>query len=301
MSEKASIMIYNRVTGRLEPEVVLGEGFVRFLYETASGRFLASAIFKRRLFSKMFGLFQDTRVSARKIRKVAADLSIDLSEAEQVPEDFKSFNDFFTRSLKREARPIDPDPSVVVSPCDARLLAFPGVDQGAPFSVKGSEFCLDALLGDAQLASEYAGGTLLIYRLCPADYHRFHFPESGVPGPVKTMNGPLHSVNPIALAGGMRILDSNLRQQTLIEAGNKAGRICMVEIGAMCVGSIVQTFKPGVPIERGDEKGMFRFGGSTVVVLYEPGRVRMDGDILDHSKKSIETFVRLGTSVGSYS
>jgi phosphatidylserine decarboxylase len=300
MSGKQPIMIFNRASGRMEPEVVMGEGGVRFLYESALGRVLGSILFKRRLFSRFMGRIQDTRSSARKIRETAARLSIDLEECEKAPEDYESFNAFFTRRLKEGARPVDASPEAVISPCDARMLALPRVDAGTDLVVKGSRFRLETLLSDARLAARYEGGSLLIYRLCPADYHRFHFPESGLPGPVRILNGPLHSVNPIALGTGLRILESNLRHCTGIETGNGTGAICMVEIGAMCVGSIVQTFEPGAAVERGAEKGMFRFGGSTVVVIYEAGRMRVDEDILHHSREGVETLVRMGTSVGAY-
>ena len=297
---ESAILVYNRATGSLEREIVMGERFVRLLYGNAVGRFLGETIFKRRVFSKLFGKLQDTRFSARKIVRIARELGIDLAEVERKPEEFRSFNDFFTRTLKREARPIDPAPGKVISPCDGRLLAYEHVDRARRITVKGSRLDLDRLLGRRGLAEEYSGGTMLVYRLCPADYHRFHFPESGVPGPAVRMRGPLHSVNPIALSTGKKILDRNERRRTLIETGNGAGTICMVEVGAMCVGSIVQTYRPGVPVKRGEEKGLFRFGGSTVIVLYERGLVSVDEDIVEHSGKGIETLVRVGTAVGAY-
>lgn len=284
----------------MEPEIVLGEGFLRFLYGNPFGRFLGNSLFKRLFFSRLFGRIQDRRFSRWKIEKVAARLNIDLSEAEKGPGEFENFNDFFTRALKRGARPVDEDPSTVISPCDARMLACPRIERGARISVKGNEFDAADLLDDGEIASRYEGGALLIYRLCPADYHRFHFPEACLPGSPTMIMGHLHSVNPIALQSGIPILDTNLRHRTLLDAGERAGSIAMVEIGAMCVGSVVQTHKPDVSVERGDEKGMFRFGGSTVIVLYEAGRIHVDEDILQHSREGVETYVKLGTRVGSY-
>lgn len=292
------IMVYDRATGQTEPEIVLGEAYVRLLYGNIFGRLLAEGIFKRRLFSCLYGRLQDSASSARKIANVARELRIDLSEAQKPIEEYRSFNDFFTRGLKRAARLIDPDPAAVISPCDARLLAYPRIHAAMDVNVKGSELSLRSLLADTALASRYTGGAMLVYRLCPADYHRFHFPEAGTPDPALRIDGHLHSVNPMALGTGLRILESNLRERTLLHTDG--GTICTVEIGAMCVGSIVQTFAPGDPVSRGDQKGMFRFGGSTVIVLYEPGRVRVDEDILRNSREGLETLVKLGMRVGSY-
>jgi phosphatidylserine decarboxylase len=292
------IMVFNRETGSLEPEIVMGEGWIRFLYENRVGGLLADFVLKRRAFSRFYGRLQDRPSSAAKIQKFAKDLGIDLSEAEKPAAEYASFNDFFSRALKKEVRPIDPSRDVVVSPCDARLLALPDLDMDAPIEIKGGRFDLAALLDDAELAERYRGGTLFIYRLCPADYHRFHFPESCVPGFPAILDGPLHSVNPIALASGFEILDANLRHRTLLDTRSGLGTVIMIEIGAMCVGSVEQTFVPEVPATRGDEKGLFRFGGSTVAVLYPPGKVEVDQDILDHSAQDIETLVKLGMKVG---
>ncbi|MHC4942595.1 MAG: phosphatidylserine decarboxylase [Planctomycetota bacterium] len=292
------IMVYNRETGSLESEIVLGEGWIRLLYENRLGGLVANILLKRRAFSRLYGRLQDRSASAAKIRRFAADLGIDLSEAEKPVEDYQCFNDFFSRALKKEARPIDHSPGIVISPCDARLLVLPDLDMKAPIRVKGGCFDLAALLDDAALAEEYHGGTLFLYRLCPVDYHRFHFPERCVPGFPTALNGDLHSVNPIALAAGMKILDANLRHRTLLDTDSGLGRVAMVEIGAMCVGSVKQTFVPNVPAERGDEKGMFRFGGSTVAVLYMPGKVEADQDILEQSGRDLETLVKLGMTVG---
>lgn len=284
----------------MEQETVLGEGFVRLLYETTYGRLLGGMIFRRRSFSKLYGIFQNQSSSRRKIAKVAESLGIDLEEAELPPESFPHFNAFFARTLKKEARPVDPDPAKLISPCDARLLVFPGIDRGRAIEVKGGAFDLEKLLDSEELASRFSGGDLFIYRLCPADYHRFHFPEDCRPGFTEVIDGPLHSVNPIALASKIPILDTNLRHLTLMDTEGPKGTVAMIEVGAMCVGSIVQTYVPQVPAKRGDEKGMFLFGGSTVIVIYEPGIVSIDEDLMEHSRDHIETLVKLGMTLGKF-
>jgi phosphatidylserine decarboxylase len=298
MEHEPPIMVYNRATGALEREVVLGERFVRLLYERRAGRALAAAVFSRRWFSRLYGRLQDSPQSARKVAPCARALGIDLAEAAR--REFTSFNDFFTRALAPGVRPIPADPDLVIAPCDARLLALDAIAPATRFGVKAARLDLATLLDDEALAARYAGGTLCLYRLCLADYHRFHFPEACTPGPAAAIAGRLHSVNPIALATGMRILETNLRHRTLLEAGGRAGTVCMLEVGAMCVGSVVQTYAPGAPAARGAEKGMFRFGGSTVIVLYEPGRVRLDADIAERSRVETETRVRLGMQIGRY-
>ncbi len=298
MAADRPIMVYNRATGALEREIVLGERFVRLLYESRLGRLAARTVLSRRWFSRLCGRLQDSPRSARRIASTVAALRVDLGDAART--DFASFNDFFTRALRPGARPVPDDPGVVISPCDARLLAMPVIAPATRFMVKAAPLDLAALLGDGALCALYTGGTLCIYRLCPADYHRFHFPEACVPGTAATIAGRLHSVNPIALTAGLRILDANLRHRTMLAAGARAGTICMLEIGAMCVGSIVQTYAPGAPAARGAEKGMFRFGGSTVIVLYEPGRVNLDADIAERSAAGIETLVRVGMRIGAY-
>ncbi len=298
MAADRPIMVYDRAAGALEREIVLGERFVRLLYESRLGRLAARAVFSRRWFSRLCGRLQDSPRSVRRVASAVAALRIDLGDSART--DFSSFNDFFTRALRPGARPIPGDPGAVISPCDARLLAVPAIAPATRFMVKAAPLDPAALLGDDALCARYAGGTLCIYRLCPADYHRFHFPEACIPGPAATIAGRLHSVNPIALATGLRILDANLRHRTLLAAGERAGTICMLEIGAMCVGSIVQTYRPEAPAARGAEKGLFRFGGSTVIVLYEPGRMTLDADIAERSAAGVETLVRVGMQIGVY-
>jgi phosphatidylserine decarboxylase len=298
MSAAEPVWVYNRATGEREREVIAGEAFVRFLYESALGRLLADTVFKRRGFSRFYGFLQNLPVRTRRLKKFAAHLEIDLDEAVKPVEAFKTFNEFFSRALKPGARPIDLDPGKVISPCDARLLVIPFVTADSAAAVKGFTFDLETLLHDRDLAARFDGGAMFIYRLCPADYHRFHFPEDGLPGFAETLNGPLHSVNPISLGSGFKVLDTNLRHRTLLDTEDRLGTVAMIEVGAMCVGSVVQTFVPRVPNRRGDEKGLFLFGGSTVIVLYEPGRVKADEDLLEHSRLGVEAIVRLGTAVG---
>ena len=231
------------------------------------------------------------------IFKFIADYNVDVSEFAKSPFEFNTFNQFFHRALKPEARPIAQGAGVAVLPADGRHLAFPDVDKAAGFYVKGSKFTLEELLGDKDLAARFAGGSLLISRLCPSDYHRFHFPVSGIPSEAKLVKGSLYSVSPIALRRNILYLVQNKRFITLIEAPD-FGTVAMIEVGATNVGSIVESFVAGRAAVKGEEKGMFAFGGSCVITLFKPGRIIFDADLVEQSAHCTETYARMGDRLG---
>lgn len=164
--------------------------------------------------------------------------------------------------------------------------------------VKGEMFDLPTLLGDQDLAKRYACGSLLLSRLCPVDYHRFHFPIGGVPGESRLLNGPLFSVNPIALCQNIKILASNKRRLTELET-DSLGKVLLLEIGATCVGGICQTYRQGSAVSKGEEKGYFRFGGSSTITIFEPGRVRFDQDLVENSRQHRELYARVGDQMAT--
>jgi phosphatidylserine decarboxylase len=183
-------------------------------------------------------------------------------------------------------------------------LAFSNIDAADGFYVKGKKFSAAELFSEDQLpeseralTKKFSGGAMLISRLCPVDYHRFHFPVGGVPGEARLINGWLYSVSPVALRINVRRLVENKRQLTLIEAP-PFGAVAMLEVGATNVGSIRQTHVPGRPVQKGEEKGLFAFGGSCVVTVFEPGRINFDEDILEQSRQHIETYARMGDRLG---
>jgi phosphatidylserine decarboxylase len=187
---------------------------------------------------------------------------------------------------------------MAVLPADGRHLAFQTIDATEGFYAKGQRFDLKAFLGDEQLAREFAGGSILISRLCPVDYHRFHFPVSGTPGESRLINGWLYSVSPVALRRNLGYLWENKRMVTIVESP-QFGRVVMAEIGATMVGSIVQTFVPGRAVAKGEEKGLFKFGGSCVVTLFRPGRIKLDADLVKHSAGGMEVYARMGERLGT--
>jgi phosphatidylserine decarboxylase len=284
----------NRETGALETERVFGGGALEFLYGTARGRWLTNHVLVRGATNRLYGWLQRAPGSRGRIRRFVDELGIDASEAELPLERYKTLDEFFMRRLRPGARPIDATPGTLVSPADGRTLVFPKLE-GTKLPVKGSQVTLETLVGDAGLAASFVGGAAVIVRLAPADYHRFHFPESGFAWAERRVAGPLHSVHPIALASGAPSF-ANKRSVTRLETA-AFGELALVEVGALCVGTIIQTYHPG-HVARGQEKGFFRFGGSTVVLLAQAGRLELDRDLVEASAEGVETFVRMGTRIG---
>jgi len=224
---------------------------------------------------------------------IEAEVRIDASEAELPIEAYASLDDFFTRRLKPGVRPIDRDPLHLISPADGRALAWSHLD-GASLSVKGSHLSIRELLADDALSAELAEPCAIIVRLAPADYHRFHFPDDGDAGAPRSVGSRLHSVHPIALESGAPSF-ANHRIVTRLESDG-FGPLVLVDVGALLVGTIVETFRQG-RVRRGDERGYFRFGGSTVVVLARADRVALDDDLLAATREGIESRVRMGTRI----
>lgn len=293
------IRYLHRATGRIEAEAVYGERWLRWTYETAPGRLALALAVRRTLLSRYYGWRMSRPDSARRILPFIVDYGLNVDEFAKSPFAFASFNDFFSRALKPGARPIaaPEDERVAVLPADGRHLAFPDVDAAAGFYAKGQRFDLASFLGDADLARSYAGGAMVISRLCPVDYHRFHFPVSGQPSEPRLVNGWLYSVSPIALRRNLAYLWENKRAVTLVESP-AFGRVAVCEIGATMVGSILQTHVPGRAVRKGEEKGWFRFGGSCVVTLFAPGRIRLDDDLVASAAGQVEVYARMGERLG---
>ena len=287
------ITFYHRAHQRLETEQVYGEGFLRFVYEHPLGALPLHALVKRVLFSQWYGRRMDAPASRAKVQPFIAQYGTDVSELADAPESFATFNDFFYRKLKPGARPIVTGADEIAFPADGRHLVLPDIAACGDFFIKGTRFDLRALLRDDALAERFARGGMLISRLCPVDYHRFHFPFGGVPGQARAVNGPLYSVSPIALRKRPSILWENKREITLLRTPS-IGDVLLLEVGATCVGSIVQTYTPDAAVTKGDEKGYFRFGGSCFITIFEPGRVRFADDLVEHSAAGREVYAKMG-------
>jgi phosphatidylserine decarboxylase len=298
MAKTDAIQFFNRYTRRVEQEQVYGAAWMRWTYCNPFGRLALEALVKRPLFSRWYGWRMNRPISRRKVLPFIRTYALDVNEFADAPESFRSFNEFFYRRLKPAARPIDADPAAVVFPADGRHLGFPDAAKIEGVFVKGQRFDLARLLGDAELASRYERGAVVLSRLCPVDYHRFHFPLAGRPSDSELLNGPLYSVNPIALRRNLSYLWENRRTLTMLKT-EKFGTVLVLEIGATNVGSIVQTYRPGTTVAKGDEKGYFRFGGSSTLLLFAPGRVQLAEDLVEQSRNQTELYARVGDRLGT--
>lgn len=293
----APITFFNRHTQQVENEAVYGEAFLRWAYQHPAGCAALHTLVKRRIFSHWYGWRMDRPASRDKILPFIHAYGLDSAEFAEATSSFHHFNDFFYRKLKPSARPIDPRPDALVFPADGRHLLIQNIEACENFFVKGIRFNLAALLQDQALAARLATGDMLISRLCPVDYHRFHFPCSGFAGTPQQLAGPLFSVNPIALHRRPSILWENKRCLTPLQS-NVFGEVIYIEIGATCVGTIVHTAPTDQPVEKGDEKGYFRFGGSSVITLYQPGTVQWDEDLCEQGRQGREVYAWMGEHCG---
>ncbi len=292
------VTFFDRATGEVRTEEIYGEASLRWAYENALGRLALEGVVKRAFFSRLYGWAMARPGSRGRILPFIEQYGLDPGEFAEPVDTFGSFNDFFIRHLKPEARPIDPAENAAVFPADGRHLGFPDLGAVDGIFAKGQRLSLEALLGDATLAARYARGSLVISRLCPVDYHRFHFSLDGVPGEPRVINGPLYSVSPIALRRRIGILAENKRVLTRFQS-DRAGEVLLLEIGATNVGSIVQTAEPGQRVGKGAEKGYFAFGGSMTMLIFEPGRIELADDLVAQSREGRELYARMGERMGT--
>ena len=292
------IVFYDRYRKTLCTEKVYGDKSLRWVYGTMAGKAALHLLVKRALFSHWYGWSMDRPGTRQKIEPFIEKYELDASEFELQPDQFRNFNEFFFRKLKPEARPIDSRSGSICFPADGRHLCVPDLSRCDGLFVKGEMFDLQTLVADRELADRYRNGSLLLSRLCPTDYHRFHFPVGGVPNAARLLNGHLFSVNPIALCQNIQILATNKRVLTQLDT-KACGTVLLMEIGATCVGGICQTFEPDVAVSKGEEKGYFRFGGSSTILIFEPGRVAFDDDLVEQSALNRELYARMGDSMGT--
>lgn len=294
------IKYYNRKTKDYETEKVAGDKYLQWTYSSPIGMQFLELLVKKKIFSKIYGTFCDNKRSLKKIHSFIKDFDIDMSESEKSIFEFASFNDFFTRRLKSEARPIDKNIDSLVSPGDGKILAFENIDLDKLVQVKGFTYSLNNLIDNTNISKKFSGGTCLILRLCPTDYHRFHFIDDGICEETVKITGDYYSVNPAALKKIPELFCKNKREWSIFHSEN-FGDILHIEVGATCVGSIIQTYTPKKPIKRGDEKGYFKFGGSTTILFFEKDKVKIDYDIIEETNKGYESKVFLGEKIGKNS
>ena len=286
----------NRHTGETVLENVPAGGMMRFLYsQNFIGRFLLWTVIKRRLFSTIVGWYMVSSLSAKSVPKFIKKNCVDMSDYEVPERGFKHFNRFFYRTLKEGVRPINEG---VISPADGKIVVFPSIASTQQFYVKGELFDLSKFFNSSDLASKYEGGGMAVIRLAPTDYHRFHFPISGYVGENERLNGFYYSVSPLALNQNMRIFCQNKREYVSIDS-DVLGKVIMSEVGATLTGCIVQSHWPNIEVEKGDEKGYFAFGGSTIIVLFEKDKMTFSEDLILNTKNGYETAVKMGETIGT--
>lgn len=291
----------DRVSGQKCLEEVYKGKHLKFLYGSSFlsrffSPFLLSLFAKNALFSKFYGYLQNQGRSKHKVLPFIQKFKVDATEFEKKPADFISFNDFFTRKLKKETRPIASSGAVI--PADGRYLFYQNLEEADGFVVKGKKFDLKELCQDQELANLYAKGSLVLARLCPSDYHRYHFPCDAIPEKSRAIDGALYSVNPIAIKNRIEIFSENKRRLVVLNT-KLFGKVTLIEVGATCVGSIHETYTPLKPYHKGDELGYFSFGGSSLILLFPPKSILFDQDLLQASSSHTEIRCLMGQSMGS--
>lgn len=270
----------------IDPATLKHSASLRFLYETVCGRAVLKILTQVWL-SKLVGVFMDTSLSIPLIKPTVKKHGIDMTRFE--PCRYRSYNSFFTRQLKQENRAVS---SGLVSPCDGKLTVYPINDQ-TELSIKGGTYTLEEILQNRELASEFRGGLCLVFRLTIDDYHRYGYFDDCFEEAYYDIKGILHTVQPIAFRRH-KVYKENSRSVTVLNTVH-FGRAVQIEVGATCVGRIQNHHIPGFH-SRGDEKGMFLFGGSAALLLLKKGVI--DEEILLNSQKGLETVVRFGERIG---
>lgn len=264
-----------------------------FLYNTIFGRILLK-ILTAPIISEIAGIFMDSPLSVFLIKPFIEKSGINLSEYRR--KKYKSFNDFFTRRIRPELRPIAMNEESLISPCDSKLTVYK-INDRSIFKIKDSYYRIVDLLRNHFIARRYKGGYCMIFRLCVDDYHRYCYIDNGTKTENVHINGELHTVNPIALEK-YNIYKRNSREFTMLHTENFGDVVC-IEVGAMLVGRIKNRHRNAHYFAKGEEKGMFEYGGSTIVLLFEKGMISVDSDILANSAHGYETVVKYGEKIGT--
>jgi len=289
----APIQYINRESGEIKTEKVAGETWLKWLYYNPLGEAALHTFVKRKAISDLYGWLMDTHWSANKIEPFINEFGIDTTIIQN--KHYNTFNEFFTRKLKPSARPVNRDSNIIVSPGDGKILAYQSI-KNRDFIVKGYRFNVATFLHNDSLAALYDNGSMILLRLCPTDYHRYHFPLDGTVSPGVKINGSLFSVSPFALRTLPEVFLLNKREYIIL-ANRRFGDVIMSIIGATMIGSIVQTYR-GNSVVKGEEMGYFKFGGSSVILLFKKGTVQLDNDLIKNTGNGLETEVKMGERIG---
>lgn len=264
---------------------------LKYCYCTRLGR-PARSIMTRPFITALGGLYMDSALSVKRIEGFVRSNNIDMDEYAQ--RSYRSFNDFFTRSIKPEARPIDRDPDTLISPCDGYMSAY-RISGDSVFSIKDSYYNIEDLVGGSSIAGEYLNGTCLVLRLGVENYHRYCYIDDGFKSGNHRIPGRYHPVQPIVVRK-QPVFVQNTREYTVLNTKN-FGIVTQIEVGACLVGRICNHHEAGI-IRRGEEKGFFEFGGSTIVLLFKEGTVDIPQEVFDATLSDKEAIVKYGAAIG---
>ncbi|MDR2769377.1 MAG: archaetidylserine decarboxylase [Puniceicoccales bacterium] len=247
--------------------------------------------------SKIIGYGMNTHLSKYKIRSFAENYGICPDDFDKKLNEYEHFNDFFCRKFKTGKRNFNSSEDIICFPADGRHLGFNCIKDSATFFIKGESLCLKKLLGTNQWAYDFKNASMVISRLSPVDYHRFHFPMEGIPTQSRCVNGYLYSVHPLALMKNILTFTQNKRWVCILQH-KILGDVALIEIGATGVGATVQTYRPNHFVKKGEEKGYFLFGGSTIITLLNSRKVKLADDLLEQTRRGYELYAHCGDVLG---
>jgi phosphatidylserine decarboxylase len=292
MARALPLPVWDRQAGKLVQEWMDDH---QATYESQPSRSISQWLRSQPPYDWLIAAYQNTQWSARHIEPFVRKYHINMEEFEPVI--YRSYAEFFDRRLRPGARRFPSASGEMGAFAEARYLAWDRLEPDQRFPVKGHSLRAEHILGNADRARPFIGGPVLLVRLAPVDYHHVHYPDDGTTLDHDRLGRRLWTVNWHALLSKQDILFSNERHINILETRN-FGRLAFVEIGALSVGRIVQVHPLDVPFQRGEEKSVFRFGGSAIVLFGEQGTWRPCDDLLEHTKKGVETLLRLGERVG---
>ncbi len=282
--------IYDRRTGKYIESAQYGQSKLEFLYGNAFGRIILKIVISP-VTSRFYGWLKRQRSTVKDIKPFIEEYGIDMNDFED--REYVSFADFFTRKIREGARPVCREPHSFISPADSKLLVY-RISEDLMMEIKGRSYTVSELVGGREDVSSFNGGYALVFRLSMDDYHRYCFVGNGRMTSSYSIRGKLHTVS--SISKDHKIYKENSRVVNRYETEDFSD-IIQIEVGALLVGRIVN--HPAEVFSKGEEKGYFEPGGSTIIILVKKDIINIDDDIIEESDKGIETKVRYGERIGT--